>query len=366
MKKIYLILLMFATVSVQAQSYAEWKQSRQEGYKVYAQNYLARYAGYQEKVTKQWGDYARMSSAHDYVLYKEDLHQRVVLDYEHNQILIESLNGKDLDVKQALTELAETSVGGALSNDPVLSNVKGQKQAESLLHTITGTDDVAEVMSKVDVAQADIGDATSKRIQQVKISLPTQMVRDRAAPFVPTATKMSEEFSVDRSLILAVAQTESSFNPLAQSPIPAFGLMQIVPNSAGKDVNVKINNKNQSPDEETLFQPDENIRFGAAYLHILDSRYLKDIKNEKSRLYCTIAAYNTGAGNVASVFHPDNKRSLSLAVEEINKLSPEQVYQKLERELPYQETRTYLKKVTTALGQYQQLEVANKAQASAL
>lgn len=366
MKKIYLILLMFVVGSVQAQSYAEWKQSRQEGYKAYKQSYLARYKQYQEEVTEQWGNYAQMSSAHDYVLYKKDLHQRVILDYQHNQILIESLNGEDLDVKQALTELAETSVGSALSNDPVLSNVKGQKQAESLLHTIAGSDDVAAVMSKVAVKQNDVGDATSKRIQQVKISLPTQMVRDRAAPFVPTATKMSEEFNVERSLILAVAQTESSFNPLAQSPIPAFGLMQIVPNSAGKDVNVKINNKDHSPDEATLFKPDENIRFGAAYLHILDSRYLKGIKDDTSRLYCMIAAYNTGAGNVASVFHPDNKRSLSLAVEEINKLSPEEVYQKLETELPYQETRTYLKKVTTALGQYQQLEVAETAKAQSL
>jgi membrane-bound lytic murein transglycosylase C len=365
MKNIYLILLMFATASAQAQSYAEWKQSRQEGYQAYAQSYLARYKAYQQEVTEQWGDYAKLSSAHDYILYKKDLHQRVILDYQNNQILIESLNGKDLDVKQVLSELAGTSVGGALSKDPVLPNVKVQSEAESLLKTIAGSDDVTSVMAKASIVQGD-GDATSKRIQQVRISLPAQSVVDRAKPFFPAATKMSAEFDVDRSLILAVTQTESSFNPLAQSPIPAFGLMQIVPDSAGKDVNVHINKKDKSPDVGTLFKPDENIRFGAAYLHILDSRYLKDIKDDRSRLYCTIAAYNTGAGNVASVFHPDNKRSLSAAVEVINQLSPDEVYQQLIAKLPYQETRTYLKKVSTALQQYQQLESAEVAKAQSL
>ena len=175
----------------------------------------------------------------------------------------------------------------------------------------------------------------------------------RASPFVPSAIKMSEEYDVDKNLILAIAQTESSFNPLAQSPIPAFGLMQIVPNSAGLDVNKALNNKDLSPDASLLFQPKDNIGFGAGYLHLLDTRYLSGIKDEKSRLYCIIAAYNTGAGNVASVFHPQRRKVMTPAIDVINTLSPDQVYTRLVNNLPYNETRVYLKKVTKALAQYQ-------------
>src|SRR5690606_40897703 len=65
---------------------------------------------------------------------------------------------------------------------------------------------------------------------------------------------------------------------------------------------------------------DDNIKFGSAYLSILDSTYLAGIKHPTSRLYCAIAAYNTGAGNVASVFHPKGEKRIAEAVNIINEL----------------------------------------------
>ncbi|WP_133012114.1 transglycosylase SLT domain-containing protein [Marinomonas flavescens] len=362
MKKIYVILLALIIFPVNAQSYNEWKLSQQESYKNYKQSYLARYSAYKQEVTKKWGDYTKLSSPHDYILYKKDFDQRVVLDYENNQIILESLDGSGLDIHKALSQLANTSVGKALATDPVLPALNGNTETDSLLQSIAGVNDIGTLIKKASIKRETIatGGSNSKSVDQIKISLPAQMVVKRAEPFFPVATEMSQKFNIDRSLILAIAQTESSFNPLAQSPIPAFGLMQIVPDSAGKDVNVQLNNKSSSPNVDTLFQPDKNIRFGAGYLHILNSRYLKNIKDDRSRLYCTIAAYNTGAGNVASVFHPQNKRSLAGAVEEINQLSPDEVYQKLITKLPYQETRTYLKKVYKAQQQYKKLELVTK------
>jgi membrane-bound lytic murein transglycosylase C len=46
----------------------------------------------------------------------------------------------------------------------------------------------------------------------------------------------SRKYGVDESLILAIMQTESSFNPYAVSRSDALGLMQVVQHSAGKDV----------------------------------------------------------------------------------------------------------------------------------
>ncbi|MCS5932560.1 transglycosylase SLT domain-containing protein [Klebsiella pneumoniae subsp. pneumoniae] len=46
----------------------------------------------------------------------------------------------------------------------------------------------------------------------------------------------SRKYGVDESLILAIMQTESSFNPYAVSHADAMGLMQVVQHSAGRDV----------------------------------------------------------------------------------------------------------------------------------
>src|SRR5690554_6218531 len=110
---------------------------------------------------------------------------------------------------------------------------------------------------------------------------------------------MATKWQVEPALVMAIMQTESAFNPMARSHIPAFGLMQIVPSSAGRDASKAVWGKDQLLSGQQLFNPHTNIELGCAYLNILDTRYLAAIKHPQSRLYCTICAYNTGAGNVA-------------------------------------------------------------------
>ena len=57
-----------------------------------------------------------------------------------------------------------------------------------------------------------------------------------------------------------------------------------------------------------------------------------------------IAAYNTGAGNVAKTI-TGNNRNMRDAIEIINKLSSDEFYAKLIKDLPFAETREYLKNV---------------------
>jgi membrane-bound lytic murein transglycosylase C len=92
---------------------------------------------------------------------------------------------------------------------------------------------------------------------------------------------------------------------------------------------------------------------GSAYLHILYYKYLKHIKDPQSRLYCTIAAYNTGAGNVARAFVRTNSTYRAAAV--INKMTPQEVYAKLLRDLRYEEPKKYLQKVTKRVTLYQKI-----------
>lgn len=113
--------------------------------------------------------------------------------------------------------------------------------------------------------------------------------------------RASRKYGVDESLILAIMQTESSFNPYAVSRSDALGLMQVVQHTAGKDV-FRSQGKSGTPSRSFLFDPASNIDTGTAYLAMLNNVYLGGIDNPTSRRYAVITAYNGGAGSVLRVF----------------------------------------------------------------
>ena len=139
-------------------------------------------------------------------------------------------------------------------------------------------------------------------------------------------------------------KVESDFNPYAVSTAPAFGLMQIVPDTAGSDVYRFLNKREGIPSRKFLFVPENNIQYGTIYLHLLQYKYLAEIQNPVSREYCTIAAYNGGPEGVLTTFD----RDASGAPHRINSLSPMKVYDTLRQKLPHSETRRYLVKVLDA------------------
>ena len=126
--------------------------------------------------------------------------------------------------------------------------------------------------------------------------------------------------------------------------------MQLVPQTAGRDAYKMLYQEDRLLSPEYLFAPDKNIELGAAYVRLIYSRYLKGVTNTQARLWCTIAAYNTGAGNVARTFTKGT--SMKAAAEVINAMPPDAVYQHLLTRLPYDETRAYLKKVRDRIPLY--------------
>src|SRR5439155_25345262 len=101
---------------------------------------------------------------------------------------------------------------------------------------------------------------------------------DRAAlePFIEEA---AARHGMSASLIRAVIQTESRFNPLAVSSVGAQGLMQLMPETA-RHVGI-----------ENPFDPRENILGGTKYLSTLLDRF----KGNTAR---ALAAYNAGPNAV--------------------------------------------------------------------
>uniref|UniRef100_Q31FL8 Membrane-bound lytic murein transglycosylase n=1 Tax=Hydrogenovibrio crunogenus (strain DSM 25203 / XCL-2) TaxID=317025 RepID=Q31FL8_HYDCU len=161
----------------------------------------------------------------------------------------------------------------------------------------------------------------------------------------------ADEFDVPPSLVYAVMETESAFNPRAVSRSNAIGLMQLKPEAAGRDVYQYIDAKPGQPSQNDLFDSKNNIRMGTAYLSLLKHDYLSNIVDDKIKQMVTISSYNGGLTTVLGLFGKTPEK----AVERLNKMKPNQVYRKLRYDHQSDETRRYLDKVLKAETKYRAL-----------
>lgn len=159
----------------------------------------------------------------------------------------------------------------------------------------------------------------------------------------------ANEGGVDSVLALSIAKVESNFNPNAISSSNALGLMQLKMDTAVKDIYESIYQKSVLPEPVTLFDPKENAKLGVAYLSLIQKKYLKDISDKEKLEYCTIAAYNAGAGTVLRTFHDDKAE----AVRVINALSVDEVLRRLMFNMQSEQGRRYVVKVLDAKKAYQ-------------
>ena len=212
-------------------------------------------------------------------------------------------------------------------NKPIRWNWRAERFADYLIANRTNTKDTEK-----------------GQVYAVDFDLVSDHLARREYQYAKLVRQYSKRYQVNESLIYAIMRTESSFNPYAVSYANAYGLMQVVPKTAGRDVFDKVKNKPGQPGKSYLFKPHNNIDTGTAYLSLLDTRYLKGIRDPLTRKYAVISAYNGGAGNVFKTFDTSRSR----AVEKMNNLKPNQVYWALTKRHPLSESRRYLEKVTKA------------------
>lgn len=184
-------------------------------------------------------------------------------------------------------------------------------------------------------------------IWSVQIALVPNHLDQRAHKYLPYVRKAAKKYNVDETLILSIMEIESSFNPYAVSRSDALGLMQVVQHTAGKDV-FQMQGRSGQPSRSYLFDPEKNIDTGAAYISILQDRYLAGINDPVLKRYATITAYNAGAGSVLRVFSNDRVEAVKI----INRMSSDELYNKLTNKHPSAEARRYLYKVNTAHKNY--------------
>lgn len=143
--------------------------------------------------------------------------------------------------------------------------------------------------------------------------------------------KYSEIYSVEPEIIYATIWCESRFDPKAVSPKGACGLMQIMPETF-EWLGQKLSEDTSQVD---IFDPDVNIKYGTFLLSLLYDQF----KNPDT----AHAAYNAGIGRVRqwlenSEYYKDGK-----------------LYN-----IPYPETRNYVKKIITTTAKYRNIMEADK------
>jgi len=309
------------------------------------------------KAGEKWGKQeAKVPTKKQYVKYTQNYQSRAVVDFDHGVVMVETLDERDAigslrnaivttlltpDDPRSVDLFSDKAITLSGDKEPYLKglvvNQKGKiiadpHDAEAYAQYL--------IQEKRQQRKVDV-DGTKKKSTYVKIAMVSNFSNKQAQKYSKMVERYAAHYSISPSLVYAVIRTESNFNPYAVSPVPAFGMMQLVPSSGGRDGYRRATGNDGIPSKEYLFDANNNIELGTAYLNVLAFDYLKMIQNDVSREYAVISAYNTGTGNVLRTFSKDRTE----AVNAINRKSPPEVYAKLRANLPYEETRHYLERV---------------------
>jgi membrane-bound lytic murein transglycosylase C len=303
------------------------------------------------------GKNVQLPSKKKYVKYTNGYQSKAEVDFDRGLITVETIA-----TDKPLVQLKKAIITTLLTNDnPANTDIFSDESPTLggqpyLLGQVVDQDNkpiayqwranrFADHLIKSQLKKQKVG---SHQGHYVEITMVTEHVNMRKQKYAEHVFASANKYQIKPDLIYAIVETESSFNPFAVSRANAYGLMQIVPATAGKDVYQKIYKREGVPTQQTLFSPKDNIDIGTAYLHILQSSYLKKITNPQSRHFAMISAYNGGAGNVYKTFSADRNKAPAV----INKLSASRVYDKLTQSHPRAESRRYLQKVVKAQKHY--------------
>ena len=389
----------------QEKEFNQFKQTVEAEYNDFKTREQRELKRFKKNVEKQWEDF-KGSTAKVYVVYDDDLKSRGSIDFESGEVMIEvvidyeDINKGFLDdhldpvmlqygwqprrvfssslfffssflvsvfpqtADHVYRELAQNNA------EPIFQELAETRLFKKLVKMLSEKDDSGEFLLENQLednislkdpknvkqfAMATIKKTTrgfreyvgrdGKQKKSFSLNFPLRSDHGsiRSNKYGKEILKQSKRFNIDPSISMAVTETESSFNPKATSHIPAYGLMQLVPSSGGRDAYKYVYGKDKFLGKRYLYKPSNNIELGCAYLGKIRYQYFKGIKDDEKAWMCTVAAYNTGAGNVSRAL--TNTTKLSPAIKKVNQMSSKKLYKTLLKDLEHEETRNYLKKV---------------------
>lgn len=136
-------------------------------------------------------------------------------------------------------------------------------------------------------------------------------------PYADIVSEASVKSKITREFIYSIIRQESAFNPEARSAADAFGLMQLLPSVAK---NLASGNNLQYQEALDLYKPEINIPLGAFELKTLMKKY-------NNQYILAVSGYNANDGAIRGWLKTRFRNDPVEFIEEV----------------PYEETRAYIK-----------------------
>lgn len=291
------------------------------------------------------------------LMFNESSNQHTVVDFENGLIVVNATREREL--KRAIIDVLLTQI------DPTVIDAKTAQDFGLVNNRTNRPFFWGQVL---DHNRKPIGDERAatqfanfllqrKTVELGRYTITIEMIathKDIAGgKYVKFAKNASRQHNIGLDLVMAIMETESSFNPFARSKSNALGLMQIKADTAGRDYFALIKGYQHTPSSAFLYSPKNNIEVAAGYLSILRNRYLVGIQDPKKLEYAMISSYNGGAGNLWRSLNKSGNKTQAIA--RINRMSTKEFYWFLTNRHIRQETRNYLKKVSAKRPKYAKL-----------
>ncbi len=373
LKIVILILLFFSSLNgkyvdildeVQKLKYQECKTSIYGLFRSYQRVYKQELRVYKRLIRKYWPT-VEVSTDHKWVEYDKKFLTKKVINFQQRYMLFSVVanNPRDARIKllKLLNQTVNTTVKSAVEND-ILENMVFKKLKKKKPVSNVKTKLIADALTMWDIEKYRgyiesrkllVRKYKNRTLYTIKLKLPSKYIIRKAETYKKLITYYAKKFKIPEELIYSIIHYESSFNPMGRSHALAYGMMQTNPKDACFDAYKFLHNKHKLLTSFYLYNPKNNIEIGTAYLHVLYYQYLKYIKDRRSRLYCTIAAYDAGPLVVLKIF--DKSSDVKKASRVVNSMSYKAVYAKLKNNLPRFSTRIYLRNVVGGISFYRKL-----------
>ena len=119
---------------------------------------------------------------------------------------------------------------------------------------------------------------------------------EKATPYLPTVQAAAKQYGLDPNMLAMQIQTESDWDPTAQSGAGAMGIAQFEPATAAQyGLTVTANPGSNPPTPGSVWDPTASIYAMAAMM--------ADLVSQFGDYATALAAYNWGAGNVTNAIN---------------------------------------------------------------
>ena len=311
---------------------------------------------YKDDIEKLWNEF-RESTPKDWVSYNEDFSGRSEVSFEEGDIKVDAVvessspqdevKAQEIIKKQIVSILKEKDS----TEKPILADqVKNPVSSGKVINE----EEIEEIAEKIAATAQKVEVTGSDNQTRLKYTISMELIPDhirkRAEKYKPIIENFCKTYNIDSRLALAIAHTESYFNPKAYNRHGnAYGMMQIVPKYAGINMNNVLFHKNQKPSSEELFNPDINLHMGIAYLRWLADNKWDKVENETNQIYCMICSYNGGPGTIYKAMtgkmNKIGQEKWDKMFADLSTMDNKKLYKKLRKDVPFEETRHYIEKV---------------------